>query len=115
MSKGAFLTTTDSFWGAEEAGLTPLFLESPALLEGEVLRLAARGYVLIVVTDDLLTGVEEKVRSALRHEAPEAVLLVVPAAGSRGEGHLSALRERFSTALGVDVWKVTARRAGVDI
>jgi len=114
MSKIAFLTAPGSFWGAEEAGMKVAFLTDPSLLAEEVRRLASLGCSLIVVTDDL-TGVREKeAREALEQVLPGGFLLVVPGAGSSGELHLSALRERFAAALGADVWKTTARKAGVD-
>ena len=115
MSRGAFITTPDAVWGAGLGGFEEHFLEDPSLLEREVLRLASGGCVVIAVTDDLLPDGPERIRSALGREVPGTALLVLAAAESRAGGHLAFLRERFSTALGIDVWKVTSRRAGVKL
>jgi vacuolar-type H+-ATPase subunit F/Vma7 len=114
MSRIAFLTSPGSFWGAEEAGMKVSFLADPSLLEEEVRRLAALGCSVIVVTDDLAGVREKEAMAALEEVLPGGFLMVVPGAGSSGETHLSALRERFAAALGADVWKATARKAGVD-
>jgi vacuolar-type H+-ATPase subunit F/Vma7 len=114
MSKIAFLAPPGSFWGAEEAGMKVATLADPSRLEEEVRRLASLGCSLIVVTDDLAEVREKEAREALEETLPGGFLLVVPGAGSSGETHLSALRERFAAALGADVWKTTARKAGVD-
>ena len=112
MSKMAFVAPPGSFLGAEEAGLISVTLPDPALLVREVRRLASLGCSIVVVTDDLAEGREEEARAALEDLTPHGFLLVVPGAVSTGEKHLSALRERFAAALGADVWKATAVKAG---
>jgi len=115
MSKVAFLTSPDSFWGAEEAGLATFTVAEGSLLMDKVRQVVAGGFSFVIVTEELLEGKEEEARATLRRHSPEAVLLILPGAGSPGDMHMRYLRERFATALGIDVWKATARRAGVEL
>lgn len=115
MSKIAFLTSPGTFWGAEEAGLETFTVADGSLLMDTVRQVVAGGCSFVIVTEELLEGREEEVRATLRDDSPEAVLLILPGAGSPEEGHMRDLRERFAAALGIDVWKATARRAGVEL
>lgn len=115
MSRIAFLTSPDSFWGAEEAGLAAFTIADGSLLIPTMRQVVAEGFSFVIVTEDLLEGREEEARALLGDHSPGAVLLILPGAGSPGDRQMRHLRERFATALGIDVWNATARRAGVEL
>jgi vacuolar-type H+-ATPase subunit F/Vma7 len=115
MSEIVFLTSSESYRGAEEAGITLRVIDDPESCEQEILNLAERGFSMIVLTEELAAGRSGRIIESLGGAAAKTTLLVVPAPDGTGAEHLQYLRDRFSVALGIDIWSVTAKRAGVHI
>lgn len=98
--------------GAEEAGIHIRAVEADGDPAGEIRSLAGEGLSLAAVTEDLVPdGKEEFWREAARQGV---AVFFIPGPGTEGEGYLAGLREHFAVALGVDIWKATADRAGAE-
>lgn len=112
----ALVTTPDGYWGGEEAGLSVITIAGPAQLPGALRLLFAGGeFAVVAVSEEAAAGLDAEL-GALIDAAPEQVSVVlVPAPGARTVAGLARLRERFAAALGVDVWKAAAQKAGADV
>lgn len=111
----AFICRQGAYWGSEEAGIATFFLAEPGQTEEQVMRLARGGCRIIIVTEDLLGERLREILAAVKAAAPQASLLVFPAAGRPMENFYEYLRGRFAVALGIDVWKSTASKVGVEL
>ena len=115
MSDIALIASPDSYEGGVQAGVEVRSVSDPVRLEGEIERLAEKGCVVIMVTADLVSGSGRQIIDRAAAAFPELSLIVVPGPGT-GEGDfVKALRERFSAALGIDIWRVSSEKAGVDL
>lgn len=112
----AFVTTPGAYWGAEEAGLSLIMVEGPEQLTGTIRALVAGGaFAVIAISEEAAAGQGPELAAIMEQAPGQVSIVLVPAPGSRTVAGLAPLRERFAAALGVDVWKMAAGKAGVDV
>ena len=111
----ALVTSPGAYWGAEEAGLAVIEVPEAQGLDAALRGLLAGGeFGIIAVSEELVASAAE-LAALLEQAPPEVSIVLVPAPGARTVAGLALLRERFAAALGVDVWKKAAEKAGVDV
>ena len=109
-----FLVSPDLLCAAEEAGIGLRVVDDPSTVIGEVQRAAKGGCSLLFASEDLVAGQVREVEEAAGRARGKMTLLTVPMRADSKMAFLHGLRTRFAVAIGLDVWKMTAQKAGVD-
>lgn len=111
----ALVTAPGGYWGAEEAGISIVQLEDAASCAATVRDLVRGGQFGIVAISEAAATGDAELATVIADAPPEVSVLLLPTPGMRTVAGLAQLRDRFAVALGVDIWKMAAEKAGVDV
>ncbi len=97
----AFMGDADSVLGFRALGVETVVPENGARAREEFDRLVANGTSVIIVTEDLMRELKEKVEETV-HSAIPSVVVLPGVRGTRGGGE-QTIRELIIKAVGVDL------------